>query len=161
MPPSTPPTVCVCDWECPDNLELALNYCVDYRDGEAIDDCDVKVNGDLTTCDNCERADVEEIRAGLNILANDVEKFEACESVNQNAISQVASVSADIDALVFTLIADDTKKWQAAFTQYNMQCSYVPNRFCASMRTGGNAACASCNDECIPVGEVCNPEFAG
>jgi len=162
MPPSTPPTICVCDWDCPDNLELALNYCVDYRDGEAIDDCDVKVNGDLTTCDNCERADVEEIRAGLNILANDVEKFEACEAVNQNAISQVASVSADIDALVFTLIADDTKYWQDAYDQYTMECKYFPNRFCASIRSGSNAAvCQACNDECIPVGDVCNPEFAG
>jgi hypothetical protein len=95
------------------------------------------------------------VRAGLNVVAGDVQTYEQCEDLKTQAINHIGSVSADIDALVLTLTQDDIAKWQAVFTEYNMPCSRIPLRYCPNMLTGADEACAACNDECVQIDADC------
>jgi len=154
-PPSLSPTICVCDFTCPEKLERAVDFCQDYRNSyERITECDA-CGTVINSCDECWRNDIEEVRAGLNVVAGDVQTYEQCEDLKTQAINHIGSVSADIDALVLTLTQDDIAKWQAVFTEYNMPCSRIPLRYCPNMLTGADEACAACNDECVQIDADC------
>jgi len=95
------------------------------------------------------------VRAGLNVLAGDVQSYEQCEDLKAQAIMHVGAVSADIDALVLTLTTNDIDMWQAVFTEYNMPCSRIPLRYCTNMERGADVACAACNDACVELDFEC------
>lgn len=135
-------------------MEKAVDYCQDYRTDARIAECD-SCSTVITSCDSCHRNDIEEVRAGLNVLAGDVEQYETCEDLKTRTINSVVSVSADIDALVLALVKDDTMAWQAAFTEYRMPCSSIPLRYCDSMTAGTHPACSTCNDQCQQIDEEC------
>lgn len=154
-PPSVSPTICVCDFTCPEKLERAVDYCQDYRNSyERITECDA-CGTVINSCDECWRNDIEEVRAGLNVLAGDVQSYEQCETLKEQAITNIGDVSADIDALVLVLTTNDIDKWQAVFTEYNMPCSRIPLRYCDNMMKGSDMACATCNDDCVELDFVC------
>lgn len=96
------------------------------------------------------------MRAGLNVLAGDVQSYEQCETLKEQAITNIGDVSADIDALVLVLTTNDIDKWQAVFTEYNMPCSRIPLRYCDNMMKGSDMACATCNDDCVELDFVCD-----
>lgn len=138
-----------------------MDSCQDYRDGyNRISDCD-SCGSVITSCDTCYRQDVEEIRAGLSVLAGDVDQYEVCEDLKVQTINSVASVSADIDALVLALVTDDRTDWQAVFTEYNMPCSRIPLRYCDAMMSGADPACSTCNDACQQIDDDCLIDFQG
>jgi len=132
-----------------------VDYCQDYReDYNRISECD-SCNTVIASCDECWRNDIEEVRAGLNVLAGDVQTYETCEQLKSQSINHVTAVSRDIDALVLTLTTDDIDMWQAVFTEYNMPCSRIPLRYCDRMLKGADLACATCNDGCVELDFDC------
>lgn len=117
--------------------DLGQPICYDYQDNSVV------------SCDECYREDIEDIRTGLGVLSTDVGAYEQCETLKSQTLAAVASLEIDIDELIVQMQQDDTDKWQAAFTQYSMDCSYVPKQYCLQMVSGSNAACFLSGDQCV------------
>lgn len=71
-------------------------------------------------------------------------------------MAQLESVSDSLGALVQKLDEDHRVSWQAAFTQYNMECEYVPLNYCQAMSKDGVIACQICDTVCSSVATECN-----
>lgn len=143
--PSNQPSKCDCPWDCWDRLYEIHAQCTDR--GEPI--CYDYQDNSVVSCDECYQEDIEDIRTGLGVLSTDVAAYEQCEDLKTETLASVASLEVDIDELIVQLQQDDTSKWQAAFTQYNMDCSYVPKQYCLQMVSGSNQACFLSGDQCV------------
>lgn len=144
------------------HLDLAINECLDWekiRDGKppseaGIDQCYL-CDGVISSCDECQLEDIEAIRTSIALLSGDVATYATCHDYKTEVIQDVQDVNADIDALILKLQEDDTAAWQAAFTQYSMECSYVPGSYCAAMQRDSTQACEVCGNDCQAFGSEC------
>lgn len=144
------------------HLDLALNDCLDWekleqglpRSQAGIDEC-YQCTSVVSSCDECQLEDIEAIRTSIALLSGDVATYATCHDYKTEVIQDVQDVNADIDALILKLQQDDTASWQAAFTQYSMDCSYVPGAYCESMQTSNTQACEVCGNSCQSFGSEC------
>lgn len=159
MPPTKFPTPCECDWDCPQHLDLALSQCKDHREVDAngqyigIEQC-YQCTSVVTSCDECQVEEIDEIRNSLALLQGDMDNYETCYSYKQTVISDVSDVNDDIDALILWLQTSDEAKWQAVFTQFyanGLGCQYIPLQYCNAMQKDNAQACQANNNVCDPI----------
>lgn len=144
------------------HLDQALTNCHDWRKLEAgaspanagIDEC-YQCTSVVSSCDECQLEDIEAIRTSIALLSGDVATYATCHDYKTEVIQDVQDVNADIDALILKLQQDDTVAWQSAYTQYSMDCDFVPTTYCAAMQANNAQACEVCGNSCQAYGTEC------
>lgn len=149
--------MCEDEWEeCEERLDRAIKQCEDYtNEWDYISTCP-DYAGAAVDCDECFDGQIESINSQIRYLGGGVTQYDSCYTLKETVLAQLNDVSLDIDALVLKLQQDDTEEWQAAFTQYSMACSYIPDSYCAAMTRDGQTACQVCDGSCVDASSECD-----
>jgi len=91
-----------------------------------------------TSSDECYDSDIDTVKLNLDSLTSDVAGLETCNTVTDQAtklveLEQVLDNFLDIQQLQ----QNNKTKWQAAVTDFDIPCSYVPFEYCDLTRQSG------------------------
>jgi len=134
---------------------MALNQCLDWETESWIRKC--IVGEEAMTCDKCFDGEIQSINSQLRYLTGDVTQYESCWNLKTSILTKLKDVELDLEALVIKLQTHDLGPWQTAFTQYNMDCSYIPTMYCPNIVRGSAVACEVCQGQCQNIENDCPP----
>jgi len=107
--------------------------------------------GSATTCDECFDGEIQSINSQLRYLTGDVTQYESCWNLKTSLLAKLNDVELDLEALVIKLQSSDLQWWQAAFTQYSMACSFIPEYYCPNVLRNGAVACEVSGGACVEI----------